>query len=107
MSQVQPLQASVRVVRFANSGLRETHELAVCEPFADGSATLWFADRVVATSAEDLKVFHVVNESTYVSKATVHAAVHGQLDELRVNVPARFHSVRARDIHPATASSAD
>ena len=97
MSQLQPLQASVRVVRFANSGLRETHELAVCEPCADGSATLWFADRVVASSAEDLNLCHVVNESTYLSKATVHAAVHGQLDELRENLPIRFHSVRARD----------
>ena len=99
MQEVPPLQASVRVVRFANSGLRETHELAVCELCADGSATLWFADRVVATSAEDLKLFHVVDESTYLSKASVHLAVHEQLDELRVNVPIRFHSVRARHPH--------
>ena len=92
------LQASVRVVRFANSGLRETHELAVCEPCVDGT-TLWFADRVVASSSEDLKLFHVVNEDTYLSKATVHAAVHEQLDALRANVPVRLHPVRARHPH--------
>ena len=89
------LQASVRVVRFGNRGARETHELAVCEHHTDDGAKLWFADRVVDTTATDIAHFHVVNEKTYLSKATVFHAVQKPMTALRAGLPVRLHQVRA------------
>ena len=95
-----PSPPSVRVVRFATSGLREAHELAVCEHCVDGNAKLWFADRVVDTTSKDVEFFHIVNEKTFINKATVHYAVHADLDALRAGVPTRFHQVRATRREP-------
>jgi hypothetical protein len=77
--------ACLRVVRFRGYGLRETHELALCQPNTDGTVSLVFSDRTQHGIAFDDIHHHVeVTPDTYVKKATVRAAVDSDIEKLRL-----------------------
>eukprot|EP00966_Prymnesium_polylepis_P332304 7387812-Prymnesium_polylepis.3 len=87
--------ACLRVVRFRGSGLRETHELALCHPNTDGTASLVFSDRTQHGIAFDDLCHHLeVTPDTYVKKASVRAAIDSDIEKLRLALAGMHEEVR-------------
>lgn len=73
----------LRVVRFAGTGTREYHELAMCIPFEDNATVrVIYADREATCALQQLKTSLHVNVQTMISKAHVRHTVDRDRDAL-------------------------
>ena len=85
----------LRVVRFRGVGVRERHELALCDEHDDGTTTVLYADRSWRGPSHELLHCHQVTEHTLATKATVYVTVQQQLESLQAVVPERYMQVCA------------
>ena len=85
----------LRVVRFRGVGMREHHELALCDEHDDGTTTVVYADRSWRGPSSELRHSCPVTEHTLATKATVQVTVMEQLDALERAVPERYKQVCA------------
>lgn len=78
------MTASLRVIRFRDSGAREYHELAFCVPSADHSeVVVHYADRVARVSPPMLVLSLDINVKTLQTKAHVLDTVVRDGENLR------------------------